>query len=128
MIVGIWSVTLTVANLERSIDFYENILELPKKYAFKDYAGFACGLVEIGMKTWGESEQPRKGEPSIALHVHDIDAAYARLTARGVHFITEPHDAAWGARIAAFRDPDNHELQLTQVIWPKYFTVTAPRG
>ena len=127
MITGIWSITLTVASLERSIDFYENILELPKKYVFGDYAGFACGSIEIGLKTWGECEQPRKGEPAIALLVDDIDAAYTRLRSRGVEFISAPHDAAWGARIASFHDPDNHELQLTQILWPKYFAVTAPR-
>jgi catechol 2,3-dioxygenase-like lactoylglutathione lyase family enzyme len=126
MITGIWSITLTVANLERSVYFYENILELPKKYVYGDYAGFACGPVEIGLKTWGECEKPRKGEPCIDLLVHNIDASYNQLLSRGVEFITTPHDAAWGARIASFHDPDHHELQLTQVIWPKYFAVTAP--
>lgn len=53
MIKRIWDITLTVKNLKKAIDFYENVLGLQKKYEFKDYAGFDCGGVEIGLKTWG---------------------------------------------------------------------------
>ena len=31
----------------------------------KDYDGFDCGGVEIGLKTWGKIEKPRQGEPCI---------------------------------------------------------------
>jgi len=49
----IWDVTFTVSDLRRAIWFYEEVLGLQKKYEFKDYAGFDCGGVEIGLKTWG---------------------------------------------------------------------------
>ncbi|OQX92436.1 MAG: hypothetical protein B6D58_02940 [candidate division Zixibacteria bacterium 4484_95] len=73
MIKRIWDITLTVSDLGRAVSFYENILGLQKKYEFRDYAGFDCGGVEIGLKTWGELEKPRKGEPCINFIVDDID-------------------------------------------------------
>jgi len=79
MIRRIWDITLTVKDLKRAVDFYENILGLQKKYEFKDYAGFDCGGIELGLKTWGELEEPRKGEPCINFLVDDIDEAYEKL-------------------------------------------------
>jgi catechol 2,3-dioxygenase-like lactoylglutathione lyase family enzyme len=123
----IWAVTLTVADLGRAVCFYRDVLGLTKKYQFGDYAGFDCGGVELGLKTWGDLEPPRRGEPSVDLLVNDVDAAYERLSLNGVRFTKEPHDAAWGARIALFTDPDGNTLQLTHVDWAKYFAVCAPK-
>ena len=67
MIRRIWDITLTVKDLRKSISFYRDILGLQMKYMFKDYAGFDCCGVEIGLKTWGEMEKPRKGEPCMVL-------------------------------------------------------------
>jgi catechol 2,3-dioxygenase-like lactoylglutathione lyase family enzyme len=63
MIRRLWDVTLTVADLKESARFYGEVLGLQKKYEFGDYGGFDCGGVEIGLKTWGEQEEPRQGEP-----------------------------------------------------------------
>ncbi|HDL60396.1 MAG TPA: VOC family protein [candidate division WOR-3 bacterium] len=63
MIQRIWDVTLTVKDLKKAVNFYENILGLVKKYEYKDYAGFDCGGVEIGIKTWGNSKNQEKGNP-----------------------------------------------------------------
>ena len=39
MIKTVWSVTLSVSNLERSKKFYEEILGLDKKYEYSSYVG-----------------------------------------------------------------------------------------
>jgi len=125
MIARVWAITLTVSDLERAIAFYEGKLGLVKKYRFSDYAGFDCGGVEIGVKTWGKLEGPREGEPSVDLAVTDLDATYTELIAKGVTFEKEPHDLLWGARGALFRDPDGNLLQLTQIDWRHYFGICA---
>jgi len=127
MIGRIWSVTLTVSDLKKAIDFYKCGLGLTKKYEFKDYAGFDCGGVEISVKTWGERGAPRAGEPCVDVLVDDVDEAHQRLTTRGVGFSKEPHDAVWGARIANFTDPDGNALQLTEIRWPEYLATITPR-
>jgi catechol 2,3-dioxygenase-like lactoylglutathione lyase family enzyme len=127
MIDRIWAVTLTVADLDRAVSFYEGVLGLTKKYQFQDYAGFNCGGVEIGVKTWGELGKPREGEPCIDLLVEDLDESYRELKAHGVVFAKEPRDTLWGGRIADFTDPDGNTLQLTQILWEKYQAVTAQR-
>lgn len=127
MIRRLWDVTLSVADLDRAVQFYEATLGLQKKYRFKDYAGFDCGGVEIGLKTWGEREEPRAGEPCLNFLVDDLDASYHELKGKGVRFTKEPHTAQWGARVALFVDPDENTLQLSQVDWKQYFAVSAPK-
>jgi len=127
MIRRIWDITLTVADLKRAVNFYENILGLQKKYEYKDYAGFDCGGVEIGLRTWGGLESPRKGEPCLDFLVDNVDEACQSLKEKGVKFSIPPSDAVWGARFAIFNDPDGNTLQLVQVKWAQYFEANVPR-
>jgi catechol 2,3-dioxygenase-like lactoylglutathione lyase family enzyme len=127
MLKRIWDVTLTVSDLKQAVDFYERVLRLQKKYEFPDYAGFDCGGVELGLRTWGGLERPRKGEPCLNFLVDDVDEAYRMLKERGVNFTSAPEDAIWGSRFAVFQDRDGNTLQLTQVDWSKYFAACAPR-
>ena len=73
MIRRVWDITLTVAGLSRAVDFYQDTLGLPLKYRFADYAGFNVGGVELGLKTWGGMELPRKGEPVVNFLVDEVD-------------------------------------------------------
>lgn len=127
MIRRIWDVTLTVTDLKKAAPFYASVLGLQKKYEFRDYAGFDCGGVEIGLKTWGGAEKARKGEPCIDFLVDNVDESYKVLKEQGVRFTEEPHDTTWGGRIAVFLDPDGNILQLVQIDWRKYFAVCVPR-
>lgn len=128
MIRRIWDVTLTVSDIKRAVGFYEGILGLQKKYEYKDYVGFDCGGVEIGVRTWGGLENPRKGEPRVDFLVDNVDEVYARLKEKGVEFVRAPEDAVWGARFAVFTDPDGNTLQIVQIKWPQYFEANAPRS
>ncbi|HEC62805.1 MAG TPA: hypothetical protein ENI38_00210 [Candidatus Acetothermia bacterium] len=128
MIRRVWDVTLTVADLSRAVAFYRDILDLPLKYQFPDYAGFDVGGVELGLKTWGGMEPPRKGEPVVNFLVDDVARACRELSARGVKFTKGPEDTPWGGRIALFEDPDGNTLQLTQIHWKKYFSACARGG
>ncbi|MBN1452895.1 MAG: VOC family protein [Anaerolineales bacterium] len=125
MLQRIWDVTFTVSNLEKAVEFYENVLGLSKKYHFpKNYAGFDCGGVEIGLLP-GTPQRSREEMPCVNFQVEDVGESFRTLCGRGVHFIKEPQNTAWGGRIARFTDPDGNMLQLTQIDWRKYFTICA---
>jgi catechol 2,3-dioxygenase-like lactoylglutathione lyase family enzyme len=126
MILRVWDVTLMVADLQRSVDFYENALGLQKKYEFSSYAGFDCGGVEIALVP-GRTSAPQQDEARVDFLVSDIDEAYRMMSERGVSFVKEPHATLWGSRIALFTDPDGHLLQLVQMDWPQYFAVCGSK-
>jgi uncharacterized glyoxalase superfamily protein PhnB len=111
--------------LDRAVGFYENTLGFTLKYRFGDYAGLVCGGVEIGLKTWGEMDAPRKGEPCVDLAVNGIDELYNELSSKGVNFVRGPEDVPWGARIAVLKDPDGNTLQLNEIDWAKYLKAAS---
>jgi predicted enzyme related to lactoylglutathione lyase len=127
MFLRVWDVTFTVSDLERAVDFYGRVLELPKKYQFSSYAGFDCGGVEIGLIP-GDVAEDAEGAPLVDFLVQDVDEIYRVLVGKGVPFLKEPHDTVWGGRIALFADPDGNRLQLVQIDWSEYFAVCAPPG
>jgi catechol 2,3-dioxygenase-like lactoylglutathione lyase family enzyme len=124
-VLRIWDVTFIVSNLEKAVDFYENVLGLSKKYHFpENYAGFDCGGVEIGLRP-GTVPGAIEEAPLVDFLADDVDESFRLLSERGVRFIKEPYDTAWGGRIALFVDPDGNLMQMVQIDWRKYFSVSA---
>jgi len=124
MIKTIWCITFYVSDLKRAAKFYEETLGFEKKYEYSSYAGFECGGVEIGLIPKPE-QRIRPTSPSVEFLVDNVDRMYNELKNKGVKFIKELHDEPWGGRQATFTDPDGHILEITQINWETYFSVSA---
>jgi catechol 2,3-dioxygenase-like lactoylglutathione lyase family enzyme len=126
MIKTVWSITFHVSDLKRAAKFYEETLGLEKKYEYSSYVGFECGGVEIGLIPKPEKEQGiSPSSPSVEFLVDDVERMCGELKNKGVKFTKELHDELWGGRQAAFTDPDGHVLEITQIRWEKYFSISA---
>jgi len=126
MIKTVWSITFYVSDLRRAAKFYEEILGLEKKYEYSSYVGFECGGVEIGLIPKPKEElRLSQMSPSVEFLVDDVDKVYDELKQKGVKFTEELHDEPWGGRQATFTDPDGNILEITQINWEKYFSVSA---
>ncbi|MBI1799669.1 MAG: VOC family protein [Candidatus Eisenbacteria bacterium] len=55
-------------------------------------------------------------EPTLYIHVQNVDRAWQDLKARGVTFEQEPADMPWGHRVAVLRDPEGRNVCLAQAI------------
>ena len=117
---------LVVKDLERSKDFYSNILGAT---LYREYGGTSCVLKFLG--TWlllvtGGGPTPDKPTVSFAspsypdlvshamvIRVPDCADAYQTLLGRGVEFITPPTESAGDIR-CFFRDPDGHLLEISE--------------
>lgn len=126
MIKTVWCITFYVSDLKRATQFYEEVLGLEKKYEFSSYVGFECGGVEIGLIPKPMlTEKTSMKSPSIEFLVSNVEEMYENLKKKGVRFIKELHDEPWGGKQATFVDPDGHILEITQMDWEKYFSVSA---
>lgn len=101
-----------VNDLDRSVDFYRNILDLPlvsRDYVARfDIDGVLFELVPAA----GERPVSGSGNARLCLQVQNIDESVAQLKARGVQ--TSEVKAVSGGLLAFFTDPDGNELCLWQ--------------
>ena len=114
MIEKISAITLKVANMEASIEFYRDVLGMELLYggpsaAFSPLrtpqARFPILNLERGhaVNRWGR----------MIFHVSDVDAFWAHLKEKGFGPGT-PENASWGERFFHLNDPDGHELSFAR--------------
>jgi catechol 2,3-dioxygenase-like lactoylglutathione lyase family enzyme len=97
-------------NIERSIEFYQDLLELPQNP--REPTEFEAGNVTRAL--WRPEDQGVEfssgGSHGIALRVEDVAAARAQLESKGVEFIGERDSCV--CNMAFFTDPDGNSLIL----------------
>lgn len=126
MIKNVWSITFYVSDLKRAKKFYEETLGLEKKYEYSSYVGLECGGVEIGLiPKLKEGQKTSPLSPPVNFLVDDVEKVYNELKQKGVKVIKELHEEPWGGRQATFADPDGNIIEILQINWKKYFSVSA---
>ncbi len=119
---------LRVGNLERSLDFYCNLLGM-KLLRRKDYPGgeFTLAFVGYGDESdhtvleltynWGTDRYDLgTGYGHIALGVDDIYATCEQIKAQGGKVTREPGPMKHGSTVIAFiEDPDGYKVELIQL-------------
>jgi lactoylglutathione lyase len=117
-------VILFVADLERSVGFYRDVIGLPFKLWGDGYVEFATagtrfGLYDrnrLGELTGQGAEPPGRPGGEVVFLVGDVDAEAARLRAAGVRVLKGPVDRAWGHRTVHLEDPDGFVVELAEEI------------
>jgi catechol 2,3-dioxygenase-like lactoylglutathione lyase family enzyme len=106
-------VTLRVADLERSVAFYQ-LLGFTQLVASDGYARFLCPDGESTLSLESRGEPPRSTGTEVTIHFETdrLDALVAELEDRGVVFEQQPTDQPYLWREATLRDPDGHRLFL----------------
>jgi catechol 2,3-dioxygenase-like lactoylglutathione lyase family enzyme len=105
-------ITLWAVNFDEMVAFYRDQLELPVEYSNENFVQFATQGTKLYIHRLGIAPSLRKHAAEIHFDVPDVDAAYAALMARGVEFEESPANRPWGARMAAFRDPEGYALEI----------------
>ena len=100
----IMQIALSVTDLPRAKDFYQNTLGMRFLFETGPLAFFQCGDIRL-MISAAESEKPNRAT-LIYFKVADIQGTYEALRAKGVEFSDPPHLIA--------KMPD-HDLWLTYV-------------
>jgi catechol 2,3-dioxygenase-like lactoylglutathione lyase family enzyme len=142
-ITGAHHTSFTVANLDRSLEFFRDLLGLEVLYTREikdDYFGLIVGLpgcvvkaallrlpqghhVELFeyLEPRGQSFCPRPCDPGsvhLSLVVKDLPRLYAKLVDRGIAFVSEPVPISGGPNRGGYgvylRDPNGILIELFQ--------------
>ena len=117
-------VILFVADLERSVAFYRDVVGLEFRLAGDGYVEFATqgarfGLYDrnrLGELTGQGAELPRAPGGEVVFLVEDVDAEVERLRAAGATILKGPVDRPWGHRTLHLEDPDGFVVELAEEI------------
>ena len=121
---NIFAITLFVEDLPAAKQFYLRVFGLPVDYEDNNSAVFKFGNTLINLLKITEADElitPAKVASREAgsrfvftIHVDDVDAMCAELTARGVELLNGPMDRPWGIRTASFADPGGYIWEIAK--------------
>lgn len=99
-------VWLEVADLARSQEFYQDVLQLPVEEPGGEFIMVDLGKVSLYLAIG----HPQPASMYIAIAVPDIDLLYQHLLELGEN-VASPKDEGW-ARYIELQDPDGYRLLL----------------
>jgi resuscitation-promoting factor RpfA len=111
-------IMLMVSNLDRSVGFYRDMLDFTLVDRNAGSAVLAYRDGRVLLRRVADMSPVDRRVVHLHINVPDVNAAYARLSAKGVDFVRRPAVVNRGERLelwaATFRDPDGHAVALTQ--------------
>lgn len=112
---------ITVSDITRSRNFYENILHQKVKFDFGEnitfHGDFAIHLTSH-FKTLIDNREIRHGGNNFELYFEDsdIDHMFSILQKAGIRFVHGIQEEPWGQRTIRFYDPDMHIIEIGEPI------------
>ena len=115
---AIGQIAVTVADIDRAVTFYQDVLGLQLLFRFPGLAFFNCGGVRLMLS---KPEKPELAGTSIIYYrVPSIQAAAAAIEGRGVALLHQPSIAHRGERhelwLAFLRDSEGNHVALMQEV------------
>jgi catechol 2,3-dioxygenase-like lactoylglutathione lyase family enzyme len=112
------SVLLVVSNVDRSVEFYRDMLGFTVEGQTSGGAVLSHGGGRIVLQRLTDMAPVDRRLIVVQISVPDVDAAYRRLKAQGVEFAQRPGWIRVGERLdlrtAKLHDPDGHAIQLVE--------------
>jgi catechol 2,3-dioxygenase-like lactoylglutathione lyase family enzyme len=119
---------LAVADFERSLAFYRDVLGLEVEATYDDppYATLVAAGARISLAERGHAAEDRPGialEPPadparanalLVLEVADARSVYEQLQAEGVRYLAAPYAPPWGGLRFFCVDPDGYLVEIEQ--------------
>ncbi|MEX2255998.1 MAG: VOC family protein [Acidimicrobiia bacterium] len=111
------AVTLAVAEMPRSVAFYEALgFALASGGSDAGFTTFRVGDGFLNLQVDPEHTPLAGIWGRVIFWVDDVDAMHARALAAGFSPATSPADAPWGERYFHLHDPDGHELSFARPV------------
>jgi catechol 2,3-dioxygenase-like lactoylglutathione lyase family enzyme len=110
------AVILLVSNMEKSIKFYSEILELPIKTRSKDWTEFFNNDTVLALHPAPKKKGILKTGSGtlVGFEVTDLGSTVKKLEEKRVKFFKRPKEEPFG-RHAIVRDPDGHLISIAEI-------------
>ena len=123
-VTGLDHLVLTVASIEQSCDFYQQVLGMEREVFAGGRTALRFGAQKFNLHQAGKefepkAERPTPGSADVCLIVDSLEAAKMRLEAEQVEIIDGParRTGARGAIMSIYcRDPDGNLVELSEYL------------
>ena len=121
-VVGSDHLVLTVASIQRTVDFYARVMGMekvvfgPEKRVALAFGSHKINLHEVGNEFSPRAELAKPGTADLCFLVDDFDAIEGRLAVEGVPILEGPVErtgARGKLRSIYIRDPDQNLIELS---------------
>jgi lactoylglutathione lyase len=109
------AVIIQVSDMEKSTEFYKEILELPLKSQSKDWTEFFSSGTVVALHQAKKKEQVDSGKGMLlGFTVYEFEDVVKRLQENKVEFFKKPTEESFGMH-TIIKDPDNHLISIAQI-------------
>jgi lactoylglutathione lyase len=100
-----------VADMDRAIKFYRDIVGLPLKFQSPGWSEFATGETTLGLHP--ASEKKPAGKVEMGFNVPDLQRFHAEMTSKGVQFRMVPAKQEFRGMLAQFVDSEGAHISVS---------------
>ncbi len=101
-----------VADMDRAVKFYRDVLGLPLKFQSPGWSEFLTGDTTLALHPSSAKNPP--GAVELGFGVADIEKFHQELTAKGVHFTMPPTKQDFGGLLAQFLDSEGGHCSVAE--------------
>jgi len=100
-----------VADMDRAVKFYRDVIGLPLKFQSPEWSEFATGAVTLALHP--ASEKNPAGKLEMGLNVPNLQEFHAEMQGKGVHFSMPPSKQDFGGMLAQFADSEGASISVS---------------
>ena len=98
----------TVSNLDKSLDFYKQVLGFSEDFRFGNYAGVKYGEILIHLSQTENPNSKPAGNGVIYIFCDEVDEYYNQILAKGARLQKPPQNYEYGMRDFIAEDLDGN--------------------
>ena len=101
-----------VADMDRAVGFYRDVLGLPLRFQSPGWSEFSTGETSLALHP-ASSKSPA-GSVEIGFNVSNLETFYQEMSAKGVQFSTPPTKQDFGGTLAQFLDSEGGRASVAE--------------
>ena len=101
-----------VADMDRAVRFYRDVLGLPLRFQSPGWSEFSTGETSLALHP-ASSKSPA-GSVEIGFNVSNLETFYQEMSAKGVQFSTPPTQQDFGGTLAQFLDSEGGRASVAE--------------